>query len=71
MELRLSLSGESPNESELTALAGVGLLRGEFILRDLEKDISQPSCQRALQTYLEELSIAFSPKPVGYRFIDL
>ena len=71
MEIRVSLSGEGPEAAGLNGLAGVGLLRGEFIFRARGEYLSVPGALVQLQDYLRRACSAFSEGPVWYRLADL
>ncbi len=71
MKYFVSLSGENPSPSPLQQFAGVGLVRGEFILRDRQESIAKDSAAFALQRYLEDVCQTFAGRPVWYRMVDL
>lgn len=71
MELRLSLSGESLSGLASLPIAGVGLLRSEFLLRERCESICLPKAQEALGRYICEVAAEFSDRPVWYRLTDL
>lgn len=71
MDYRLSLSGEDVNDYLVNKFSGVGMIRGEYILRYNDESITLKSCQEILQTYVEKIAKAFYPKPVWYRCIEL
>lgn len=66
-----SLSGEDPANPALQSLAGVGLLRGEFIFRSRGQPVDHPAAMQALGDYLERTCQAHAKKPVWYRLCDL
>ncbi|OYY79547.1 MAG: hypothetical protein B7Y43_00195 [Sphingomonas sp. 28-62-20] len=71
MESRLSLSGERLSRDLAACFAGVGLLRPEFILRDLGQTIDAAPARRALGDYVESVCCANAGRPVWYRLTDL
>jgi phosphoenolpyruvate-protein kinase (PTS system EI component) len=51
--------------------AGVGLVRGEYILRDLQGYVSLPEVRTEITDYLIRIARRAAPKPVWYRTFDL
>ena len=70
METYVGLSGErvDPRLSEL--VAGVGLLRSEYIFRRCGHYLADSVGQSNLQSYVEDVLAKFAGLPVWYRFCD-
>lgn len=66
----LGLGGEMPNEATRTAFAGVGMIRGEYVLRACRHYFGTSVAEEALSSYLDAVASAFSPRPVWYRTAD-
>ncbi|MFS0752929.1 putative PEP-binding protein [Oceanobacillus sp. 1P07AA] len=72
MQIKLSLSGEQVSkELSNNFESGVGLIRGEYLLRKNDLYIVKKAAQVELQEYLYSIAETFYPKPVWYRLIDL
>lgn len=71
MKYRLSLSGEDCSGLGSLDLEGVGLIRGEFLLRDRLASLRIASAVSALQTYVGDVCAEFAGRPVWYRLVDL
>lgn len=71
MKLTLGLSSEAVVPSLVESLAGVGLIRGEYVFRRLRQHVTVPAAQRWLTEYLVDVAVAFAPAPVWYRVADL
>lgn len=71
MKVRLSLSGEDPTLGSLPCFDGVGLVRGEFLLREMNSNILQVGMGDHLERYLHKISLKFASLPVWYRLADL
>src|SRR5258708_12097176 len=70
METHVALSAEKFDDRLLGLVAGVGLIRGEYVARRLGRYIPDPGCRRYLKAYLSYVSKAFEGRPVWYRFCD-
>lgn len=70
MDIRISLSGECPSDPPLLNLAGVGLVRGEFLFRDREVYVTNEQARADLATYVSGICRVFAGKPVWYRLSD-
>lgn len=70
-KLRLSLSGELPPATLAPRFDGVGLIRGEYILRRAEEYVTLPSACERLHEYTAAVARMFAPKPVWYRTSEL
>ena len=68
--LWLSLSGELPAEAVVKRVHGVGLIRGEYVLRGIGSHVMRNAAQASLEEYLERICAVFSPKQVWYRTSD-
>lgn len=71
MQLRLSLSGERPSADLCGRFAGVGLIRGEYLLRTHEEYVTVPACQARIADYLSWVAKLVAPMPVWYRTTEL
>lgn len=71
MEMMLSLSGERPPVSISGRFTGVGLIRGEYLLRGTEEYITVSSCQARVAEYLDWVAMRIAPHPVWYRMTEL
>lgn len=71
MEIMLSLSGEPVQGLGALPFTGVGLIRGEFLLRQRLKSLRVHSVAEELQTYLDDVAREFAGRPVWYRLADL
>lgn len=71
MQRRLSLSGERPSAELCERFTGVGLVRGEYLLRTHEEYVTVPACQARIADYLGWVAKIFAPAPVWYRTTEL
>ena len=72
MKNQLSLSGEKIAEKVYPQLLHhVGMIRGEYLLRELNQNILLPSCQQFVKDYLSNISSLYSDEEVWYRFSEL
>ncbi|MEU4771521.1 putative PEP-binding protein [Micromonospora sp. NPDC023644] len=71
VQLRLSLSGELPPELIRDRFVGVGLIRGEYLLRSHEEYITVAACRERVAAYLDEVCQLFDPLPVWYRTTEM
>lgn len=67
----LSLSGERPGPDVRGLFDGVGLIRGEYLLRSHEQYVTVADCQARMAAYLDWVAEAFAPHPVWYRTTEL
>lgn len=70
MELRVSLSGERPDEPALRQFEAVGLLRGEFVFRNCERYVTDQGARADLAAYVSLVCATFAGKAVWYRLAD-
>ncbi len=72
MQYKLSVSYEEPEELKAVAplFAGVGMIRGEYLLRKTGKYITLPGVQQMLVDYVSQVAEMFHPKDVRYRMIE-
>ena len=49
----------------------IGMIRGEYLLRELNQNILLPSCQQFVKDYLETICSLYSDEEVWYRFSEL
>ena len=72
MRNQLALSGEKLDEKVYPQLFHhVGMIRGEYLLRELNQNIILASCQQFVKDYLETICSLYSDKEVWYRFSEL
>ena len=72
MRNQLALSGEKLDEKIYPQLLHhVGMIRGEYLLRELNKNILLPSCQQFVKDYLDTICSLYSDEEVWYRFSEL
>ena len=72
MRNQLALSGEKLDEKVYPQLFHhVGMIRGEYLLRELNQNILLPSCQQFVKDYLEAICSLYSDEEVWYRFSEL
>ena len=72
MRKQLALSGEQIVEKVYPQLFHhVGMIRGEYLLRELNQNILLPSCQQFVKDYLETICSLYSDEEVWYRFSEL
>ena len=72
MQYQLALSGEKIVEKvNPQLLHHVGLIRGEYLLRELNQNILFPSCQQFVKDYLDTICHLYSDEEVWYRFSEL
>lgn len=72
MRNQLALSGEKLDEKVYPQLLHhVGMIRGEYLLRELNKNILLASCQQFVKDYLDTICSLYSDEEVWYRFSEL
>jgi phosphoenolpyruvate synthase/pyruvate phosphate dikinase len=71
MQIRLSLSGETPPAWLVDQFDGVGLIRSEYVLRRHNQFITRPEVQRRLAEYVAEVARLCAPAPVWYRTSEM
>ena len=72
MQNQLALSGEKLDEKVYPQLFHhVGMIRGEYLLREVNQNILFPSCQQFVKDYLETICSLYSDEEVWYRFSEL
>ena len=72
MKNQLALSGEKIVEKVYPQLLHhVGMIRGEYLLRELNQNILLPSCQQFVKDYLSSICSLYSDENVWYRFSEL
>ena len=72
MQYQLALSGEKIVEKvNPQLLHHVGLIRGEYLLRELNQNILFPSCQQFVKDYLDTICSLYSDEEIWYRFSEL
>ena len=72
MRNQLALSGEQIVEKVYPQLLHhVGMIRGEYLLRELNQNILLASCQQFVKNYLDTICSLYSDEEVWYRFSEL
>ena len=72
MQNQLALSGEKLDEKVYPQLFHhVGMIRGEYLLRELNQNILLPSCQQFVRDYLDTICSLYSDEEIWYRFSEL
>ena len=72
MRNQLALSGEKIIEKVYPQLFHhIGMIRGEYLLRELNQNILLPSCQQFVKDYLSTICSLYSDEEVWYRFSEL
>ena len=72
MRNQLALSGERIVEKIYPQLfQHVGMIRGEYLLRELNQNILLASCQQFVKDYLDTICSLYSDEEVWYRFAEL
>lgn len=72
MRNQLALSGEKILEKVYPQLLHhVGMIRGEYLVRELNQNILLPSCQQFVKDYLGTICSLYSDEDVWYRFSEL
>ena len=72
MQKQLVLSGEQIVEKVYPQLLHhVGMIRGEYLLRELNQNILLASCQQFVKDYLDTVCSLYSDEEVWYRFSEL
>ena len=72
MKNQLALSGEKIAEKVFPQLLHhVGMIRGEYLLRELNQNILLASCQQFVKDYLSLICSLYSDENVWYRFSEL
>ncbi|MEW8050087.1 MAG: putative PEP-binding protein [Candidatus Thiodiazotropha sp.] len=67
----IGLSGEWPEPIHTKLFSGVGLVRGEYLMRGRGQYISVPACRTHIYEYLVEVCRLFEGQAVWYRFADM
>ena len=72
MQNQLALSGEKLDEKVYPQLFHhVGMIRGEYLLRELNQNIILASCRQFVKDYLETICSLYSDEEIWYRFSEL
>ena len=72
MKNQLALSGEKILEKVYPQLFHhIGMIRGEYLSREINQNILLPSCQEFVKDYLETICSLYSDEEVWYRFSEL
>ena len=72
MKNQLALSSEKLDEKVYPQLFHhIGMIRGEYLLRELNQNILLPSCQEFVKDYLNTICFLYSDEEVWYRFSEL
>lgn len=68
--LMLALSGESLHINQLDRFQGVGMIRGEYVMRSSGHYVRSTYGRDWLRAYLSKTAAMFAPRPVWYRLSD-
>ena len=72
MQNQLAFSGEKIIKKVYPQLFHhIGMIRGEYLLRELNQNILLPSCQQFVKDYLDTICSLYSDEEVWYRFSEL
>ena len=72
MQNQLAFSGEKIIKKVYPQLFHhIGMIRGEYLLRDLNQNILLSSCQQFVKDYLDTICSLYSDEEVWYRFSEL
>ena len=72
MRNQLALSGEKILEKVYPQLFHhIGMIRGEYLSREINQNILLPSCQEFVKDYLNTICFLYSDEEVWYRFSEL
>ena len=72
MQNQLALSGEKIIGKVYPQLFHhIGMIRGEYLLRELNQNVLLPSCQQFVKDYLDTICHLYSDEEVWYRFSEL
>jgi phosphoenolpyruvate-protein kinase (PTS system EI component) len=71
MRYQLALSAEDIRDQVWQEFAGVGLLRGEYILRKAGIFSTHPEAKTIIRGYLDRVCRLFPSQPIWYRFSEL
>ena len=72
MQNQLALSGERIDEKVYPQLFHhVGMIRGEYLVREISQNILLKSCQQFVKDYLDTICSLYSDEEVWYRFSEL
>ena len=72
MQNQLALSGEKIIRKVYPQLFHhIGMIRGEYLLREINQNILLPSCQQFVKDYLSSICSLYSDEEVWYRFSEL
>lgn len=70
MKYRVALSGERP-ATALNRFDGVGLIRGEYVLRLAGEYSPTPKARTTIEAYVRDVAAAMYPREVRYRLSDM
>ena len=72
MQNQLALSGEKILEKvHPQVFHHIGMIRGEYLFRELNQNILLPSCQEFVKDYLATICSLYSDEKIWYRFSEL
>lgn len=70
-DIFLGINAENISKDLAKEFAGVGLIRSEYLCRNINEYITTKSCQKYIENYLINICNIFKDKEVWYRFTDL
>ena len=71
MKYQLGLSAEAITDRVSPIFEGVGLLRGEYLCRKINKYVTLPESCDYIREYVRRIAAIFAPDPVWYRTIEM
>ena len=71
MDLYLALNAEIPNAELSKDFNGVGMIRSEYLCRNIKQYVTLETCQKYIKEYLEQICTRFENKEIWYRLTDL
>lgn len=71
MKYRLGLSAEGITDRISPLFEGVGMLRGEYLCRKINKYVTLPECRNYMRDYIGRMAKLFAPLPLWYRTTEM
>jgi phosphoenolpyruvate-protein kinase (PTS system EI component) len=71
IDIHVSLVGERLTPDVIGQFAGVGLIRGEFVQRRVQRSMLTPDVRETLRAYLSDIATVAGEREVWYRTMDL
>ena len=70
-DIFLGINAENISQNLAKEFVGVGLIRSEYLCRNINEYITTQRCQKYIEDYLMNICNLFKEKEVWYRFTDL